>query len=123
VQWAGPVCYHRPARGKPYREGLPVSKSKGPRLSGQLRAMVSFARFAQEHKLDPVDLAELLALARKAFNAGERACSSSGHDAAERRTGEAFEAKAKALGFGVQWPGLWPTLLKGNHNVYLPEVP
>jgi len=87
--------------------------------------MVSFARFANEHNLHPGDLADLLALARRAFNAGERYCNTgSERDGnAEQKTGKDFERKAKLMGFGVQWPGLWPTLTKGKRHIYLPEVP
>lgn len=100
-----------------------MARDRHPHFSGKLRACVAFARFAADNGLDPFDAAHLCHLARKAFTAGERNCNlgTDASDAAEQRAGNAFEEKAKAHGFKVQWPGLWPMLLKDGRSVYLPE--
>lgn len=89
------------------------------RRSRTLEACVVFARWVQEQRVNYLDLAELLQLARAAFKAGERECNT-GRSADKQR--EAFEAKAGEMGFGVQWPGLWPTLKRDGRDIYLPEV-
>lgn len=80
---------------------------------------VGFARFVREHRLDPADLAELLTLADRAFRAGEREANT-GRSADGAR--DRFEAKAKAMRFGVKWPGLLPSLTRAGRDIYLPAV-
>lgn len=87
------------------------------RLSKSFECKVRFARFAVEHKVDPLDLAELLTLASRAFSAGETEANT-GKSADKAR--ERFEAKAKSMGFGTSWPGLLPMLTRGGKDVYLP---
>ena len=88
-------------------------------MSRRMRSCVAFARFASEHRIDPGDLAELLTLAEKAFKAGEREANTGrSADPARKR----FEEKARALRFGVRWPGLLPSLTRAGRDIYLPEV-
>jgi hypothetical protein len=68
-----------------------------------------FARFCADHKIDPHDLAELLALARRAFKAGERECNT-GISADPQR--ERVEDKAEELGWLTRWPGLHPAFCR-----------
>ena len=79
------------------------------------RAVV-FAKQAEELELEPKDLAELCVLAERAARAQERECNGENYDAS--RAMEAFEAKAKPLGFAVEWPGLYPHI-KWNGKEYL----
>jgi len=94
------------------------------RLNKTLSAFVQLAAFAANENLKPHDVAELVALAGRAFAAGER--HANGTDTLDKadkadKAGEAFEAKAAALGYSVDWPGLWPVLRKGGRDVYLPS--
>ena len=85
--------------------------------------LIDFAHFCDRHKIDPHDLAKMMILCRKAFKAGERYCNTSG-DRAEKaldRARDAFEAKATEHGFTVRWPGLFPTLYKGDNHAYFPD--
>jgi hypothetical protein len=91
-------------------------------LPTKLSNCVHFARFAHEHGIDPLTLGELVQLARRAFSAGVAYCNRPGTDKARDRAYERFEAKAKELGFGVQWGGLWPSLTKGTRTISLPDV-
>ena len=88
-------------------------------MTRRMRSCVAFARFACEHRIDPGDLAELLALADRAFRAGEREANTGRTAEPARRR---FEAKAKELRFGVKWPGLLPSLTRAGRDIYLPEV-
>lgn len=92
-----------------------------PKLSDKLTACVRFARFVRDHDVLPGDLADLLHFARLAFKAGERECNT-GVSADKFR--DRFEDKAKEMGFGVTWPGLWPVLVAGKkgEHITLPEV-
>jgi hypothetical protein len=98
-----------------------TTERKRHTLPNDLAKAVQLARFAAEYKIDPADVAQLVVLARKAFNAGERSCNS-GTEAAQRaydRATDAFEELAGSLGFKVQWPGLWPTLrTQDGRSVY-----
>jgi len=87
------------------------------RLSKRLTDCVAFARFATEHDVTPHGLAELLTLAARAFSAGERECNT---DKPADPARERFEKAAAALGFGVEWNGLAPTLMRDGRSVYLP---
>jgi hypothetical protein len=91
------------------------------RLSKTLQACLRFERFCNEHDVHPADLAELITLARRAFHAGEQACNTGNHRA-EDRTADRFRSKALAMGFGVQWPGLWPVLREDGRDVELPCI-
>lgn len=84
-----------------------------------LQSCVAFARWVEEQRVSYLDLRDLLQLAKKAFSAGERECNTGKSADPQRR---AFEVKAKSMGFGVQWPGLCPTLKKDGRDIYLPEV-
>ena len=88
-------------------------------FSKSMEARISFAKFVALHRLQPVDLAELLVLADRAFNAGERECNT-GKSAAAMRARDAFEARAKPLRFGVDWPGLLPALKRRGETIHLP---
>lgn len=95
--------------------------------SDKAMKFVDFARFCVNQGIEAYDVAELITLAERAFKAGERyANSGSDRDSrANELSGERFEIKAKALGFGVSWPGLWPHLTKKDadgveRDVYLP---
>ena len=94
------------------------------RLNKMLQNSIHFANFANNNGVEPCALGELIALANRAFTAGERYCNS-GNDrdssALDRSVGR-FEKAATALGFGVDWPGLWPTLFKDGKSVYLPAI-
>lgn len=93
-------------------------------LPKRLEHLVNFARWCRREKIDPLKAAELIHLAERAFKAGETACNSADQSASKReqRAGEKFEKAAESLGFSVTWPGLYPTLSRGGHEVYLPEV-
>lgn len=94
------------------------------RLSKRMMGCVQFARFAVNHSVDPMELAELLTLADRAFKAGERDCnegsdkSGRAYETAHKR----FGVKARELGFEVSWPGLWPQLRRDGHDICLPDV-
>ncbi len=73
--------------------------------------------FCADQKVEARDAVELVVLANRAFSAA--ACGNNREQPAMER----FVKKAKSLGFGVQWPGLWPSLLdKDGRTVYLPSV-
>lgn len=93
-----------------------------PKLSKRLTDQVRFAWFCKEYKLDPKDVAQLIALAHRAYSAGERATGDGSPKArrAEKTTSARFEEKAKELGFSVSWSGLWPTVSCGSFDVHLP---
>jgi hypothetical protein len=106
---------------------MATKKAKEFRPSDGVMRYIDFARFCVKHGIEAYDVAELVTLAERAFKAGERLCNSGSDrdNKASERTGEAFEAKAKALGFEVTWPGLWPQLMKADADgvmlaVYLP---
>jgi hypothetical protein len=84
---------------------------------------VTLAQFASEQGVSVRDAAELVTLAERAFKAGERDCNegSEASDKSYERAHARFRERAEALGFGVQWSGLWPTLLKDGREVYLPS--
>lgn len=88
-------------------------------FSKAMESRISFARFVRENNLMPVDAAELLVLAERAFKAGERECNT-GRSADPARV--AFEAKAQAMRFGVKWPGLLPALTRAGRTIYLPAI-
>ena len=77
-----------------------------------------FARFCLDTGLAPADAADLLVLADRAFKAGERECNVPNTSADRQR--KAFEERANVYGLRVQWPGLWPSVVKRGRTVYLP---
>jgi hypothetical protein len=91
------------------------------RLSKRLQDCVAFARFCTRAKLLPMEAAELIAFARRAFAAGERAANTGDHEA-ERRAGERLEKAAAGHGLGVRWPGLWPVLTCDGEDIELPDI-
>lgn len=96
-----------------------------PRINNRLVDAITFARFCIGHKIEPADAAELVALARSAFRAGERETSDYQLSATRRAANacKAFERKAESLGFKVDWPGLWPRLIgKNGHTYNVPPV-
>lgn len=88
-------------------------------ITNKFRQCVSFARFAQREGIEPMDLAELLTLAGRAFRAGERECNTGQTAEPARR---AFCVKAEAMGYGVRWPGLCPLLTKDGREIHLPTI-
>lgn len=103
------------------------NKPRPFRPSDKMARLIGFARWCARHGVEPFDAAELVALAQKAKRAGENHCNlgdrnGGKYERANDRAQERFEEKAKAMGFGVQWPGLWPTLQRDGQNVYLPTV-
>lgn len=101
--------------GKPY---VPVGLSKAEAFA------LRFALWCQRLAIPPADGAQLVALARRAFHAGERAVNygTQRNKAAELRTAAALEEKARALGFAVAWPGLWPELTRGGAWIEIPAA-
>jgi hypothetical protein len=90
-------------------------------MNKTLTYAVRFATFAARHKIAPRDLAELITLARRAFNAGERACNRPNTTEARDRACERFERRANELAFNVEWNGLAPTLARPDEpSIYLP---
>ncbi len=91
-------------------------------FSSSMESKIRFARFAKEHNVDPVDLAELLVLAQRAFKAGVNKCNKPGdrYVKANANAQAAFEAKAKSLRFGTYWPGLLPGVIRRGERVHLP---
>jgi hypothetical protein len=94
-----------------------------PRLSREMQAAIQLARVCKEHGIDPRAAAELVALSRRAFKAGERYASIDrpGLDKLADRASEAVEKHAHAMGLETTWPGLYPAFTKGGRPVYLPE--
>jgi len=90
------------------------------KLSNNLHEKIAFAVFVADHKVKPYDLAKLIHYAHRAFNAGERATGSEKAASAEKHWGNKVEEQAKEMGFGVEWNGLWPTLMKGTRTITLP---
>jgi hypothetical protein len=94
------------------------------RLPTDLLNAVRFAQWAAELQINPIELAELVRLARRAFRAGERYANSGAKLDSDReiRAGLAVERHAKALGLTTQWPGLWPTFVveRTGHATHLP---
>jgi hypothetical protein len=97
------------------------------RPSDKAMKFVDFSRFCVNQGIESYEGAELVTLAERAFKAGERYCNSGSErdSRANETAGERFEIKAKALGFTVSWPGLWPRLEKVEadgvkRDVYLP---
>lgn len=94
------------------------------RLNKTLQACVAFATFANEHKMRPADLAELINLASARKAAEEMTSSAVTQVWRTREEGlrRIFEDKAQAAGFTVEWNGLFPTLIKDGRQYYLPPV-
>ena len=89
-------------------------------LSKDMWRRVGLARFCTNYKLDPLDVAELMTLAGRAFNAGAKGCNQP-NKKAEDRTRRNVEAKAEKLGLAVSWPGLNPSFQDAKgFNVNLP---
>ncbi len=86
----------------------------------ELENAIRFAVFCREHKIPPHGAAVLVTLAEAAFRAGERACNEPDSGNREQKAAEEFEQAAKQLGFGVQWNGLWPTLMNGERDANPP---
>lgn len=87
------------------------------------RRCIAIARFAERHGV-PVEWAlRLSRLAHAAHRAGERACSYDvpGLEEKNDRAQARVEKHAAEQGFGVQWPGLWPVLVKDNQTIHIPE--
>jgi len=93
-----------------------------PRINNRLLHCIGFARFCMEHKCEPRDVAELLAIAEAHKAAYERSTQDPDPRHAKRaeRLSDQFDAKAQAMGFGVVWPGLWPHLTRGGRDIHLP---
>lgn len=98
-----------------------MASNSTPRFTRADHYAIAVARFAADTKTEPYQVVRLVALARKAFRAGERACNVPDTGAAYDRASARFEALAAELGFGVTWPGLWPTLTRDGRDVYLPS--
>lgn len=88
-------------------------------MSKTLNACVRFANFSQFHGINTADLADLIGLAHRAYSAGEREANT---NASAERARDRFERKAKALGYGVCWYGLWPTLRRNERDIELPAL-
>ncbi len=91
------------------------------RLPNALAYAVALAVFAKDAGIEPRDAAQLVVLARRAFTAGAKGTDTRGL-AREQRAGDRFEAKAHELGLAVEWPGLWPELLRGGVRLRLPDI-
>jgi hypothetical protein len=91
-------------------------------LNALLNTCVIFARWCIENHIDPHDAASLVALARRAFHAGERNCNINepGINEKYQKAMSAFEELAATFKFQVEWPGLWSTLKKDGRNINLP---
>lgn len=83
------------------------------RLNKTLARHVTFTRFCTRLAIDPTDVAELCMLAERAARAGVRNANEGtiSSDRAEKAAGLAFGAKARELGYDVEWPGLYPNLV------------
>ena len=87
---------------------------------------VVFARWCIEQKQDPATVARLVLLARRHATSWEN----STHDAStsprwterSEKYARQFEAEADALGYTVEWPGLWPALSRAGVDVRFPAV-
>lgn len=88
-------------------------------FSRSMERCISFAKFAQRWRLQPVDLAELLTLADRAFKANVRECNTG--KSAERAR-KAFETRARSLRFQTYWPGLLPALKRCGETIHLPQA-
>jgi hypothetical protein len=94
------------------------------RIPDDIQKMIAFAHFAQEHRISPGNLGELLHFARRAHTAGVNYANTGSRRAhtAEINWQAAFENLAVTLGFMVDWPGLWPVLEKNGNQFHLPET-
>lgn len=90
------------------------------KLNKTMRVFIECCAFAQREQLQPQDVAELITLAQKCHAAGERLCCGTISITEHDRVIERFDSKASALGYKVEWPGLWPVLRKGDRDVYIP---
>lgn len=68
---------------------------------------IHFAGFAARFDLEPRDLATLCVLSQRAASAAARECNDPGAPSASPARHRVQE-HAAALGFGTDWPGLWP---------------
>ena len=71
-----------------------------------LDKMVAFARFSDEHDIDPTDLAQLVQAVHLAASLGARSCNEPGHQDRYEAAMAQVGRLADVLDFGVDWPGL-----------------
>lgn len=88
------------------------------RLNKQLQFAVSFAKFAKNYSIEPLNLGELIALANAAHSAGTTEANGGKRADTARR---AFEECATREGFTVSWDGLYPSLEKDGSAIFLPS--
>lgn len=93
------------------------------KLSKKFVDAVQFARFCQNHKVDALDLAELMTLIARRVSTATKSCNIPDYpekhdDNAIRRVTQ----KAKSMGFTIDsWPGFYPSIKdKNGFVVYLP---
>ncbi len=94
------------------------------RIPCDLADCVSFARWCALWRIDPSDAAELCAWPGAPSAPVQRHCNAgldSTHRAAARAQA-AVAARAVALGFAADWPGLFPRLRRDGSDVYLPSI-
>lgn len=75
-----------------------------------MQAYIDFARFCASTNILPMDAAIVCQLAARIQKIGAKDCNN-GTDAADLHRRKLDEL-ADALGFNVEYPGLWPTLIR-----------
>ncbi len=95
------------------------------RLPSKLSDAINFARWCQQERQDPIDVALLLVYAKRGKVAWEKSTweaeTSSKYLAQSDKWTTAFKSLAAKLGYGTKWLGLWPSLTKGNDTILLPD--
>jgi hypothetical protein len=82
------------------------------KLSNKARRFIAFAEFCERNLIPAFDAAELVTLANRVFNAGERG------DASKEWV--RFDKKATELGYETLSYGLWPCLRKDGKDIEIP---
>jgi hypothetical protein len=90
------------------------------RQTKHLKSAIQFTNWCRNQNLDPVHVAHLYALAKKAHRAGVAAANGASRSRSQVVM-RAFEKSAGGLGFTTTWGSLWPTLHKDGHEVWLPD--
>ncbi len=96
---------------------------KPVRITDKMATYVAFARFCVTYKTHPTDLARMVTLARRAYQAGVRYANGAGRHEALDAAKVRFESVARSNGFTTHWPGLWPRLYAADGTGFsLPDT-
>lgn len=89
-------------------------------LSNDDRRCIEFAHACTNLGVDPLALAGLIALARRAFKAGTTECNVSNYSADPARERVRLYA-SNVFDWETIWPGLWPEFTKHGQIMRIPS--